>query len=96
MHAVIRTYTGEAAGELIDRIIERQDEVEPLLRGVSGFVSYTIMRTDEGGVSVTVCESKEGTDESSRVARDWVAENGSDLGASPPEVTEGAVGIHLA
>ena len=73
MHAVTRSYSGQGASELIDRISAASDEVEGLLRGVEGFVSYTLVRTDDGGITVTVCEDKAGTDESIRVARDWVA-----------------------
>ena len=71
------------------------DEVEGLLRGVSGFVSCTLFRTDDGGVTVTVCQDKAGTDESIQVARDWVADNAGDLGLSAPTVAEGTVAMHL-
>ena len=95
MHAVVRTYSGQGAGDLFDRIEKSSDEVEELLRGVTGFVSYTLFRTDDGGATVTVCKDKAGTDESLQVARDWVATNASDLGVGAPAVTEGAVGMHL-
>ena len=42
--------------------------MESIIRGVSGFVSYTLLRTDQGGVSVTVCQDKTGTDESVKAA----------------------------
>lgn len=90
MHAVTRTYSGPGATELFDRIVA-SDEVEGLLRGVEGFVSYTLFRTDDGGVTVTVCQDKAGTDESVRVARDWVAAHTSDLDVGAPTVTEGTV-----
>jgi hypothetical protein len=44
---------------------------------------------------VTVCEDKAGTDESLRVAREWMGKNAANLGASPPTVTEGPVILHL-
>jgi hypothetical protein len=37
---------------------------------LKGFVSYSLIRTADGGASVTVCEDKAGTDESLQVARD--------------------------
>ena len=95
MHAVSRTYSGQGANELVDRVLAASDEVEGLLRGVEGFVSYTLFRTEDGGVTVTVCENKAGTDESLRVARDWIAANASDTGVGAPTVTEGPVGMHL-
>ena len=95
MHAAIRSYSGEGATELFDRISAATDEVEGLLRALEGFVSYTLIRTDDGGVTVTVCQDKSGTDESLQMARDWVATNASDLSVAAPTVTEGSVGIHL-
>ena len=96
MYGVIRSYAGPGAKELFDLIVERQDEVEGLLRGVKGFVGYTLIQTDDGGATITVCDDKAGTDESIQVARDWVAANAGDLGAAAPTVTEGSVGMHLS
>ena len=42
----------------------------------------------DGGVTVTVCEDKAGTDESSRRATEWVKENVSAT-ADPPAIVEG-------
>ncbi|GMQ95622.1 MAG: hypothetical protein BMS9Abin14_070 [Gammaproteobacteria bacterium] len=95
MHAVVRTYSGSRAKELFDMLEERKGEVESIIRSVTGFVGYTLIRTDNGGVTVTVCQDKAGTDESLRVARDWIQENASDLDTSPPAVSEGSVPIHL-
>ena len=96
MHAVVRTYYGQGAKELFDLIEQRKAEVESLIRSVSRFHAYSLIRTDDGGVTVTVCQDKAGTDESLRLARDWVQENASDLGASPPAVSEGPVLLQLS
>jgi hypothetical protein len=96
MHAVTRSYSGPGAVDLIDRILKSADEVEGLLRAVKGFVSYTLIRTDDGGVTVTVCQDKAGTDESIQVARDWVAANASDTGVGAPTVAEGEVEMQLS
>jgi len=95
MHAVIRTYTGPAAKKLFDLIEERKREVEGLIKPIKGFVSYTLLRTADGGASVTVCEDKGGCDESARVAREWIQKNASSISASPPMVAEGTVIIQL-
>jgi hypothetical protein len=73
----------------------RKSEVEGLIRPVKGFVSYSLIRTADGGVSVTVCQDKAGTDESSKIARDWITKNAADLGVSPPGVVEGSVILQL-
>jgi hypothetical protein len=88
MHAVVRTWSGQGASELFDLLGQREDEVRELITGVPGFVSYAAVRTGDGGMTVTVCEDKEGTDESSRRAADWVKENVSGT-ADPPAITEG-------
>ena len=95
MHAVIRTFSGAGAKKLVDLLEGRKSEVESLIRPVKGFVSYSFVRTVDGGVSVTVCEDKAGTDESSRVAKEWIAKVASDLGVSPPTIVEGSVILQL-
>jgi len=96
MHAVIRSYAGSGARDLFGLLEQRKEEVESLIRGVPGFVGYTLIRTDDGGVTVTVCQGKAGTDESLRVARDWIQQNASDMGADPPVVSEGPVMLQLS
>jgi hypothetical protein len=96
MHAVIRTYSGPAAKKLIDLLEERKKDVEGLIRPVKGFVSYSLIRTADGGASVTVCQDKAGTDESLRVAGDWIRQNASGIGASAPSVCEGSVVLQLS
>jgi hypothetical protein len=88
MHAVVRTWSGQGASELFDLMGQREDEIRELITGVPGFVSYAAVRTGDGGVTVTVCEDKDGTDESSRRAADWVKENVSAT-ADPPAIAEG-------
>jgi hypothetical protein len=96
MHAVVRNYSGSGAKELFDLLEQRVAEVESIIRAVQGFVAYSLIRTDDGGVTVTVCQDKAGTDESLRVARDWIQQNASDLNTSPPAVSEGSVVLHLS
>ena len=95
MYAVVRSYSGAGASELFDLLDQRKAEVESLIRSVSGFVSYSIVRMQGGGFTVTICESKTGTDESMELARNWIFENAPDLGLGPPTVTEGLVSLHL-
>ena len=95
MHAVIRMYSGASGKRLIDLLEERKKEVEVLIRPVKGFVSYSLVRTADGGASVTICQDKAGTDESIRIAREWIGLNASSLGASPPTVVEGSVILQL-
>ena len=94
MHAVIRTYSGKGAKELFDVLEHHKADVETVMRPVKGFVSYTAARIGDGGVTVTVCQDKAGTDESVAKARDWVAKNAASAGAAAPKIAEGPVLIH--
>ena len=96
MHTVIRSYSGSGATALFDLIEERKEEVEGLMRAVTGFASYSLVRTADGGVSVTVCQDKAGTDESLQLAREWIQEHGPNLDVSPPTVTEGSNILQLS
>ena len=83
--------------QLFDELERRTDEVETVIRGVSGFVSYYLVRTEDGGgFSVSVFEDKTGTDESIRVAADWVRQNVPQAVGSPPEVMEGRVILQMS
>lgn len=96
MHAVIRNYSGTGATELFELMEQRKDEVESVIGGVTGFVSYTALRTEGGGISVTVCQDKAGTDESVQAARNWIQENAADLDTAAPAVSEGSVIVQLS
>ena len=88
MYVVVRSYTGASA--LVDIMIQRQDEVRSLISSVPGFKAYYAVNGGDGAVTtITVCDSKDGTDESTRRAGAWVRENlaGPSIGA--PDVSEG-------
>lgn len=94
MYVVVRQYSGEGASQLFAELVNRRAEVEEIIRGVSGFVGYTLARTGDGGVSVTVCQDKAGTDESVQVAASWIKENMS-IKVAPPSVSEGETILHI-
>jgi hypothetical protein len=96
MHAVVRTYSGQGARALFDMVEERRAEVESMSRSVLGYRALTLLRTEDGGVTVTVCYDKTGTDECLQPALNWIAENAPDLAVDPPSVSEGAVLLHLS
>jgi restriction endonuclease Mrr len=94
MHAVMRTYSGKGAKELFDLLEKRKGDVEKVMRSAKGFVSYSLFRTGDGGVSVTICQDKAGTEDSVQKAAAWVKENASGIGVSPPKVSEGPIVLH--
>jgi hypothetical protein len=95
MYAVVRTYSGAGASRLFDVLEERKREVEAVIREVPGLTSYTLLRSGDGGVSVTVCADQAGAEQSLKVARDWIQQNASETGASAPAVTQGTVILQI-
>jgi hypothetical protein len=95
MHAVIRSYSGKGTKALFDLLEKNKGEVESLIRGVKGFVSYSLVRTTRGGFSVSVYQDKAGADESTRAAREWIAKNASKTGVARPTISEGTVMLQL-
>lgn len=95
MHAMIRSYSGAGATELFDLLSERKAEVEEILRDVPGLVSYALMRTSDGGATVTICQDSSGTEESLKRAKAWLQENAAHLG-TPPQVQEGPVELQFS
>ena len=49
MQAVVRSYSGKGAKELFDLLEKQKKEVEKLMHPVKGFVSYTLVRSADGG-----------------------------------------------
>ena len=60
MEAVVRTYSGKGAKELFDVLEKHKKDVESLMRSVTGFSGYSLIRTGDGGISVTACRDKAG------------------------------------
>ena len=95
MHAVVRNYSGGGAKQLFDVLEQHKVDVEASIRKVPGLVSYTLLRSGDGGMSVTVCNDKAGADESLKGAREWIKKNASNIQASPPAVAEGSVIVQI-
>ena len=95
MHAVVRSYAGTGAKQLFDVLEQRKVDIEAALRKVPGLVNYTLLRSGDGGMSVTVCTDKAGTDESVKVAGEWIKINAANVMASPPIVSEGSVIVEI-
>ena len=91
MHVVMRRYSGRGAKELVDLVLRNKDEVTKLMRGVKGFVSYTVMKSGDEWMTATICNDKSGCDDSVRVARDWISKNATSTGVGAPQVNEGEV-----
>lgn len=91
METVIRNYAGKGAAELMNLLEQRADDVRAEIGKVKGLIWYALVRTDDGGFSVTVCEDKVGIDESVQLAREWIATHGYHIDVASPQVTSGKV-----
>ena len=92
MYVTVRRYANAKA--LADAMAASSGEVQKMIGGVHGFVSYYSTRDGDNVTSVTVCNDKAGCDESTRLAGQWVRENvTSPPGA--PEVSGGEVFINF-
>jgi hypothetical protein len=50
----------------------------------------------EGGLLLTVCRDKAGTEESVRVAKEWLSKNAANISFDAPKVSTGIVIVHAA
>jgi hypothetical protein len=91
MYAVIRRYSGVA--KLIREIESKQDDVKRLISGTPGFVAYYAMRDGEALATITLCQDRAGTEESSRRTAAWVRENLPGVRVKAPEAYGGEVFI---
>ena len=94
MHTVIRQYSGAGASELSDQISSQAEGVEEAIRSVPGVISYALVRTTDGCISITVCDDEVGANESVKVAAEFIRDNCT-VDANPPVVSEGETIIYF-
>ena len=76
------------------QLLRRQlhDEFLPLLRQIPGFVGYYVLNVgDRELITLSFCETKEGSAESNRCAAEYTFRNPLIFELGRPEVTEGEV-----
>lgn len=82
----MRSYPAAAA--LAEAMSAKEAEVKAIISAVPGFISYYAVRDGDNMTSITVCQDKTGTDESTRRAAAWVKENVQG-GVGAPRISEG-------
>jgi antibiotic biosynthesis monooxygenase (ABM) superfamily enzyme len=95
MYATVRQYPSVGAGTF-EQVLPRQQEIEAVLRGVPGFVSYQMLRTGDGMTSVTVCQDQAGVEESNRAVARWIIQNIPTFMPTAPQITAGEVVMAFA
>jgi len=91
MHTVIRTYTGKGAAETVDLIIANKREVRKIMHAVKGFVDYSLIKTEDGGFSVTVSKNEKASEAITAAAREWLLARK----AKAPKVMAGKVSLSV-
>ena len=91
MHTVVRTYSGNGAAETIDLIIAKKRDVKKIMHAVKGFLDYSVVKTEDGGFTVTVSKNEKASEAITAAAREWVLANASHLKAKAPQVMGGKV-----
>jgi hypothetical protein len=95
MYGVSRAYSGDGGKKLAARLEERKTDIEKLLRGVDGFMTWALMQTADGVVTFTLCKDKKGCDQSVNIAREWIQKNAADIKAPAPTITEGPIKLRF-
>jgi hypothetical protein len=93
-HCVVRIY--HDSGPLISAVREHESEVREIMTGTPGFVSWAIIDTGAGALSITVCKDKAGTDDSIARAAAWIKKNLPDAKIDPPQILEGEQVVRFA
>jgi len=90
-----KNLSGSGAKQLFQVLEREKTDVEANLRNMIRPRQRTLTRCGDGGVSVTVCKNKAGTDESLKVAREWITKNASNVKSSPPTASAGSVIVEI-
>ncbi len=89
----IRKYKTDSSSEVARRVNE---QFVTRIGNVTGFLAYYVIDAGEGVLaSISVFETKEGAEESNRVAAAWVSESLSGM-LGLAEITAGEVVVHKA
>ena len=93
MNVTVRNYSGSGARELFDVIVQNEDSVRGLITEIDGFRAYYLVRTDDGGFTVSVFEDAAGGEESSKRAAEWIRQNAAEAAAGAPQIYSGEAAI---
>ena len=95
MHTVVRIYSGKGAGKTIDLVMASKKDIKKIMHSVKGFVDYSVVKTEDGGFTVTVSRNEKASEAITAAAREWLLANAAHLKANPPKVMSGKVGLSM-
>lgn len=89
MFVSIRKYKVDSPGDITKKVNE---SFLPIVSKAPGFVAYYALEGERGiWASVSVFETREGAEESNRMAADWTKKNLASMNIPAPEITSGEV-----
>jgi hypothetical protein len=91
MYASVRKYAGNP--RVVDILLKHDAEIRRIIGGIEGLRAYYLIRTEDGGVSVSVFRNQGGAEASALAAADYIREKIPELAGNPPEVWGGEVEI---
>lgn len=94
MYTVIRHYTG--APGLAGDLKKHTTDIESEISSVPGFIAYYLIQTKDGAAAITVCENRNGCDESTKRAINWLRKNMPNLKIGAPQIIEGELALKFS
>lgn len=96
MFATIRRYEAIDQGRTSELVKKADETLVPSLSELPGFSGYYLIETGDGVMSsIGFFDTSAQADESTRVASDWVREQGLETALpNPPKITSGEVVVH--
>lgn len=92
MHAAIRRYEGVDKNRTDELTRLVKDEFVPKLKERGDLQAYYVIEPDDVVTTMTICDSPEAVEASTRAAGEFIRERGfSDAMPNPPQVTAGNV-----
>ena len=92
MYTVIRHHN--VKGPEVDELARQgKEDFVPIIKQMDGFVSYSIVTSEDLVTTISVFESKEAAEESTRKAIAWAANHVTEFEV-PTEVIQGEVFVH--
>ena len=89
MFASVRTYNGTPT--LVAELVKHAEAIKAVLHPVRGFHAYYLIETPGGAMSVTLCDDREGVEQSNQLAATFLKDKLPTLGTLTPVIVTGDV-----
>jgi hypothetical protein len=96
MHAILRRYEGVESSRSVELAKNVDEKLIPQLKELAGFGGYYLIESGSGVMtSISLFDTSDQADKSSRVASTWVRDQKFDaVLPNPPKITIGEVVAH--